>query len=1109
MCYGLLLLLAGCDVTDPGPQGVEAVSSALLSGDAQVNCGGPTVGTFVADTNFSGGSTITRNNTIDLSGATNPAPAAVYQSQRFGNFTYTFSGFTSGSLQNVRLHFADTHWTTSGQRIFNVSINGTQVLANLDVVATAGAGNKALIEAFTMPASSSGAYTIAFTTVKDAATISGIEIQPAVNPSVQVNTGGPTVGTFLADYDFTGGSTITRNSTIDLSAVTNPAPAAVYQSQRYGNFSYTFSGFAAGSLQNVRLHFADTHWTSAGQRVFNVSINGVQVLSNFDIIGTVGAGNRALIESFPIAASSTGTYVITFTTITDAATISGIELLPTATTQAVKTPWLILLCTALDDTALNVGRTDGTSADVNFYKNMFTRAPNTGGATDPGGVEAYWSAMSNGNIDLSGTAFYGPFTVPYYENPPPGQQYSLGLNAHQCGGSNPPCVPHATVIQACYNAAVKANPQISVDNYYDVMVILNDQYEGGMTSDNYGIQVGDRVINPALGDNAAPESTIEHEMGHGYGLSHSFNDANTEYGDPFDIMSAMAVAYYNGPSCVAGSAGCANGPGLNMWNRWQLGWIPASRIQLFPSADLVGPQTGTITLTSRGHSEISGTQVVWIPVPGAQIIYTVEWQTADGFDQGFSADTVTIRKIEYTNPASVRYGAKTPYLMDSACGTNGPLCGSLEGVGSQFQDAANGVTVKVTGIGAGAVPTATVSITANAASWVAPSLGGPTGLARSAPINTPSIIYPSPSNNDLIELSTTSWTRADFTQQFGGPAPAGELSAYVRADNLNAYSWRSATSGSAGHLEEARYVPDLGWSISDLFSQASPAPTVTASSDPAAYVRSDKTSAVAYEGSDGHIHEFELPNGGAHWTDADISGPSGAPSGFAPVGYVRGDGKTAVVYRYFNTAANGYHIEELALTPGGGWTPTELNVAAYAPPVSAPRAEDGPHPYLRSDGASAVIYRDLNYHVQELRLPASQGSSWVVSDLTACTGAPFAETSPIPYVRADGVDAVLYVDGILGHVYELEHVPFDVGACPWTYVDVTANVAKSGLPLPSAPNAGVLPVTGFVRNDGVTEIVYKSQNQSHMYGLKFQQGPGSTGQWQVDGTSGDLTPNGP
>jgi len=143
----------------------------------QINSGGPAVSPFVADKDFAGGSTINHANTIDLSGVSNAAPMAVYQTARLGNFTYTLPGFASGSSHTLRLHFAETYWSAAGSRIFNVSINGTQVLTNFDIFAAAGAKNKAIIEQFTVNANSSGQYVIQFTKVKDNSLISGIEVQ--------------------------------------------------------------------------------------------------------------------------------------------------------------------------------------------------------------------------------------------------------------------------------------------------------------------------------------------------------------------------------------------------------------------------------------------------------------------------------------------------------------------------------------------------------------------------------------------------------------------------------------------------------------------------------------------------------------------------------------------------------------------------------------------------------------------------------------------------------------------------------------------------------------------------------------------------------------------
>jgi hypothetical protein len=144
---------------------------------AAINAGGPAVGAFAADTDFAGGITIDHANTIDLTGVTNPAPAEVYQTARIGNFSYTIPGFAAASSHAVRLHFAETFWTAAGKRKFNVSINGTEVLADFDIFAAAGAMNKAIIRQFTVNANAAGQYVIQFTTVADNSLVSGIEIQ--------------------------------------------------------------------------------------------------------------------------------------------------------------------------------------------------------------------------------------------------------------------------------------------------------------------------------------------------------------------------------------------------------------------------------------------------------------------------------------------------------------------------------------------------------------------------------------------------------------------------------------------------------------------------------------------------------------------------------------------------------------------------------------------------------------------------------------------------------------------------------------------------------------------------------------------------------------------
>jgi hypothetical protein len=153
-------------------------SGGTGTGGVNISAGGPAAAPFVADQDFSGGTATSTTNAISTTGITNPAPQSVYQHNRYGNFTYTIPSLTAGASYTVRLDFAETYWTAAGSRTFNVLINGTQVLTSFDIFATAGGQNKAVAESFTATASSAGAITIQFVTVKDNAQVNGIEVQP-------------------------------------------------------------------------------------------------------------------------------------------------------------------------------------------------------------------------------------------------------------------------------------------------------------------------------------------------------------------------------------------------------------------------------------------------------------------------------------------------------------------------------------------------------------------------------------------------------------------------------------------------------------------------------------------------------------------------------------------------------------------------------------------------------------------------------------------------------------------------------------------------------------------------------------------------------------------
>ena len=151
--------------------------TAIGSDLAAINSGGPQVGNFSGDEDFINGATSSTTNTVSTAGVANAAPAAVYQSERFGGFSYAIPGLTPGTSYLVRLHFAEIYWTQVGQRIFNVTINGAPALTNFDIVAAAGGPNIAVVEQFLATADNSGQISVGFpSALVDLPKISGIEI---------------------------------------------------------------------------------------------------------------------------------------------------------------------------------------------------------------------------------------------------------------------------------------------------------------------------------------------------------------------------------------------------------------------------------------------------------------------------------------------------------------------------------------------------------------------------------------------------------------------------------------------------------------------------------------------------------------------------------------------------------------------------------------------------------------------------------------------------------------------------------------------------------------------------------------------------------------------
>ena len=136
------------------------------------------------------------------------------------------------------------------------------------------------------------------------------------------------VGAFVADTNVVGGTIASPSvATINVSNVTNPAPQAVYQHERYGPMTYTFGGLTPGVAYKVRLHWAEIYFNAANSRKFNVTINGTQVLTNFDIFAASGGMNIATIREYTVTPAGSQIVIAYSNGTADQAKIDGTEII--------------------------------------------------------------------------------------------------------------------------------------------------------------------------------------------------------------------------------------------------------------------------------------------------------------------------------------------------------------------------------------------------------------------------------------------------------------------------------------------------------------------------------------------------------------------------------------------------------------------------------------------------------------------------------------------------------------------------------------------------------------------------------------------------------------
>jgi hypothetical protein len=158
---------------------MSPMAAGGTSGAVSIDCGGGAASPFVADADFGGGATSSTTHAINTSNwLTSPVPAqSVLQTNRHGQMTYRLGGFSPGASRTVTLYFVEHFWTAPGKRLFDVIIDGKQVLTSFDVFADAGGEFIAVQHTFTTTANASGQVVVQFVTGVDNPIVNGIVVK--------------------------------------------------------------------------------------------------------------------------------------------------------------------------------------------------------------------------------------------------------------------------------------------------------------------------------------------------------------------------------------------------------------------------------------------------------------------------------------------------------------------------------------------------------------------------------------------------------------------------------------------------------------------------------------------------------------------------------------------------------------------------------------------------------------------------------------------------------------------------------------------------------------------------------------------------------------------
>jgi hypothetical protein len=278
------------------------------------------------------------------------------------------------------------------------------------------------------------------------------------------------------------------------------------------------------------------------------------------------------------------------------------------------------------------------------------------------------------------------------------------------------------------------------------------------------------------------------------------------------------------------------------------------------------------------------------------------------------------------------------------------------------------------------------------------------------------------------------------------------------------------------HIQELSLCPGQGWSVFDV-TQATGGPAPQSQALTSWVSPSDNVQHIAYIDGDWHVQDLSL-RPGQGWSVVDITRATGAPADPFPalISWVSPSDKAQHI-AYINGDG---HVQDLSLRAGQGWSVVDVTHAAGAPDA-AQRIGALAGWASASDNTQHIAYVDGQGHIQDLSLRAGQG--WSVVDVTRAAGIPADAVALAGWMSlGDNAQHIAYIDGD-GHVQDLSLRP----SRGWSVLDITQ---ATGAPAPMLDLQALISWVSL--GDNAQHLAY-IDGDGHVQDLSLRPGQG----WSV------------